>query len=83
MCGDYRTEPAVKIGAASGPSTFCERVPNRAAAYAKQFDIGSTAAVPLSSTNLSRDIMVEDEATQAELQPLATAKFSYTILPKR
>jgi hypothetical protein len=53
-----------------------------AAAYSSRFAADSSGAVPLSSSSLSRDILVEDEATHGELQPLATAKFSYTTLPQ-
>jgi TolB-like protein len=53
-----------------------------AAAYARPFDIAAGPAVPLSSSGLSRDIMVEDEETRLELRPLAAAKFSYTTLPR-
>jgi hypothetical protein len=54
-----------------------------AAAYRNRFDIGSIGAVPLSSSALSRDIMVEEEATRNEVPPLATAKFSYTTINKQ
>jgi hypothetical protein len=53
-----------------------------AAAYPRPFDAAAGAAVPLSSPGLSRDIVVEDEETHGEVRPLATAKFSYTSIPR-
>ena len=54
-----------------------------AAAYGSRFDAAAGAAVPLSSPGLSRDIVVEEEETRREMRPLATAKFSYTTMPRQ
>lgn len=53
-----------------------------AAAYGSRFDAVAGTAVPLSSSGLSRDIVVEDEETRREMRPLVTAKFSYTTMPQ-
>ncbi|MDR3342961.1 MAG: DUF4384 domain-containing protein [Treponema sp.] len=53
-----------------------------AAAYSSRFAADSSPAVPLSSSSLSRNIMVEDEETHTGMRPFATAKFSYTAMPQ-
>ncbi|GAB6391747.1 MAG: hypothetical protein MdMp014T_1120 [Treponematales bacterium] len=53
-----------------------------AAAYGTSFIIGrQSPAAPLSSTVVTRGLVVENAATQTTMSPAATAKFTYTIKP--
>jgi hypothetical protein len=53
-----------------------------AAAYDRPFTLNpSSAAAPLSADNITRGLTVESDNRTA-MSPSATAKFSYTILPR-
>jgi hypothetical protein len=50
-------------------------------AYEKPFVIQPNSTGPLSNNLLVRGITVEMEDTRAEMRPVATAKFTYSIGP--
>ena len=52
------------------------------AAYDKPFVVQADQGAPLSDAVISRGLYVESESGQKEMSPIATAKFSYTILPR-
>lgn len=52
------------------------------AAYDKPFVVRSEQGAHISDAVISRGLYVESESGQNDMSPLATAKFSYTILPK-
>jgi hypothetical protein len=52
-----------------------------AGAYERPFAARANPAAPLSNKGLVRGIVVEREDTQADMRPLATAKFTYRIGP--
>ena len=52
------------------------------AAYDKPFVVQADRGAPLSDAVINRGLYVEPESDQKEMSPIATAKFSYTILPR-
>jgi hypothetical protein len=52
------------------------------AAYDKPFMVRTEQSAPISDAVISRGLYVEAENGRNEMSPIATAKFSYTILPK-
>jgi hypothetical protein len=51
------------------------------AAYEQPFTITANTAAPISETLITRGLSVMNTRNQTEMQPAATARFSYTILP--
>jgi hypothetical protein len=53
------------------------------AAYERPFRPAQTGGVQISGEAISRGLVVEEQGAGDPMSPVATAKFSYTILPKK
>jgi hypothetical protein len=52
-----------------------------AAAYDRPFTVTPESAAPVTAAAITRGLVVEEKTVNARMSPIATAKFSYTILP--